>query len=122
MKDKLSLFVFPAAILLISVLMYTGYKLSVGYKGPEFCLSGIEDENPALLNDLAKVNALNTRLMDQHWISAVVMRNQEEDKEITITCHFDQYSHRYVWSEMVNGDEIENIKLNSISIVNPKAW
>lgn len=122
MKDKLSLFVFPVAILLIIILMYAGYKLSIAYKGPEYCLAGIEDENPALLNNLAEINTLNTRLMEQHWISAVVMRNQEDDKEVTISCHFYQESHRYDWSEMLNGDEIENIKLNTISIVNPKSW
>ena len=122
MKDKSVLFVFPASILLIIVLTYAGYKVSVGYKGPDYCLSGIEDEKPAVLNNLDEIDTLNTRLMDQHWISAIVFRNQEEDQEVTIICHFDKHSHLYVWSDMVNGDEIENIKLNSTSIVNPKTW
>ena len=127
MGSKLQILVVPVVIILVLFSMYSGYRYTIGFHGPNDCLSALEEENPVAIGDWAKVATLNTRLMDDHWIAAILLRNgeleeYEEDYEVTYVCHFDGTSYSYKWSQKYLGDELNNIEFNSISIVNPKTW
>ncbi|MCU7835377.1 MAG: hypothetical protein KZQ83_08990 [gamma proteobacterium symbiont of Taylorina sp.] len=127
MNNKLSLIIFPVIVVSVLALMYTGYRFSEGFKGVRYCLTEIKNEKPVLFKNLAEIESLNTRLMDQHWISAISFRTRhveeyEDDYNVTFVCHFEGNTHAYDWLKMVRGNEIERIKSNSTSIVHPSSW
>ena len=122
MKIKSDLIVLPAFTALILTLTFAGYKVNEGFEGPRQCLTGIENERSVSFNNLAEIGTLNTRLIDEHWVSAVAFFDRNEDKKVTFLCHFQGKSHSYDWSEIYRGNEIASLKLTSTSIVSPKTW
>ena len=127
MNKNLNLILFPVIISIVLVLMTAGYKLTQAYKGPGYCLSALEDENPRILDNWAEIDTLNTRILDKHWISAIAFRTRDYDddsdeQEITYICHFEEDTHNYRWSKRYGGNEIDFLKATSSSIVNPLTW
>ena len=122
MNSKLQLVLLPIIIILVLGLMMAGYNFTLGFKGPANCLDALEDEIPGLLTNYAKTESMNTRIVDDHWISAIVFRDREleeyeEGYEVTFVCHFAGETHSYNWSKKFLGNEIDNLELNSTSLI-----
>ncbi len=127
MHKSLNLIMIPIIAILILMFMMAGYKLTQAYKGPSYCMSALEDENPRILDNWAEINSLNTRILDDHWISAIAFRSRgydeySDDQVVTFICHFEDDTHTYKWSKRLGGNEIEILKATSSSIVNPQTW
>jgi len=127
MNKNLNIIIFPVILALLFILMVAGYKLTQAYKGPSYCMSALEDENPRILDNWAEIDSLNTRILDDHWISAIAFRSRgydeySDDQVVTFICHFEDDTHTYKWSKRFGGNEIEILKATSSSIVNPKTW